>query len=463
MRRILIFIFLFLCTLFVGSCKNKSEESTEAQYQIYKLAATNGYNGTYEEWLASIKGENGTPIELIVENNVVCWRYVGSSTLTPLYSLDGLKGEKGDTGAIGAQGPKGDKGDKGDPGAQGLQGEKGDTGAQGLQGEKGDTGATGEQGKSAYDIFKENYPHYNGDEKEWITDVAQGNIEKLFNEEHEYDGGVITRNPAPYVEGIITYTCTCCGHTYTEIIDPIIPAQCEIYEIDGVRYIDFGKYPQTHVNDTTLIEQLSEITTLNENGYIEYNGKEYEKLTTKKFYSTGINSQSSFHDGVSIVAGYVHYFEVQPIRWRILSSLGNNYYIIITDKLLGNKGYKNTIYSFEEKSFTDEDLLAIKNRNEEAGKVSAANTDEMTRGGLTNATWMAEVTDYALALGAYADPFFIGQYWLDSLNGTEGRTIKNTGSIGWTSGSYYSYDGNHVSQNTFGICIRPTCIIILNN
>lgn len=65
----------------------------------YQIAVNNGFEGTEQEWLES------------------------------------LKGEKGDTGA---QGPQGEKGDTG---AQGPQGEKGDAGATGPQGEKGDTGA----------------------------------------------------------------------------------------------------------------------------------------------------------------------------------------------------------------------------------------------------------------------------------------------------------------------------------
>lgn len=69
-------------------------EAEWAGYYIsaYGLAVKNGYTGTEEKWLAS------------------------------------LKGEKGDQGE---QGNKGDKGDKGDTGAQG---EKGDTGEQGVPG-----------------------------------------------------------------------------------------------------------------------------------------------------------------------------------------------------------------------------------------------------------------------------------------------------------------------------------------
>lgn len=67
----------------------------------YGVAVRNGFEGTEEKWLASLKG------------------------------ADGDKGEKGDTGPQGPQGeqgPQGVKGDKGDKGDTGPQGEKGDPG-----------------------------------------------------------------------------------------------------------------------------------------------------------------------------------------------------------------------------------------------------------------------------------------------------------------------------------------------
>ena len=101
---------LMIPTLFMASCagENNSSSPDEAQYQIYQKAVDEGgFEGTYEEWLESIKGEKGET---------------------------GPKGDKGDPGE---KGDAGEKGDKGDPGVKGDPGEKGD---------KGDAG--------------ENAPHY---------------------------------------------------------------------------------------------------------------------------------------------------------------------------------------------------------------------------------------------------------------------------------------------------------------
>ena len=100
-------------------------------YSAYAIAVKNGFEGSEEEWLASLVGPQGPKGET------------------------GETGPKGDTGATGPQGPRGEKGEKGDTGSQGPKGEtgpqgpqglKGDTGETGLQGPKGDTGPQGPQG-----------------------------------------------------------------------------------------------------------------------------------------------------------------------------------------------------------------------------------------------------------------------------------------------------------------------------
>ena len=117
----------------------------------------------------------------------------------------------------GPQGEQGEQGEKGDTGAQGLQGEKGETGAQGPQGEKGETGAqgpqgekgeTGEQGLSSYEIFIKYYPDYAGDEKQWITDVANGNTCNLFG--HDCDMNTIA--PTCKAQGYTVYDCKICDY-----------------------------------------------------------------------------------------------------------------------------------------------------------------------------------------------------------------------------------------------------------
>ena len=117
----------------------------------YEVAVANGFEGTEAEWLASLKGESGEGVgvagasayEIAVENGFEGTETEWLASLQGPTGPQGEQGPKGDTGAIGPQGPKGDTGDTG---PQGIQGPKGDTGDTGPQGPKGDTGATGPQG-----------------------------------------------------------------------------------------------------------------------------------------------------------------------------------------------------------------------------------------------------------------------------------------------------------------------------
>ena len=78
-----------------------------------------------------------------------------------------IKGEKGDTGATGAQGPQGEKGDTGATGAQGPQGEKGDAGKDGLG-----------IASVAYDVF--------GNLVVTFTDGTMQTVEKPIQHVHTY-------------------------------------------------------------------------------------------------------------------------------------------------------------------------------------------------------------------------------------------------------------------------------------
>lgn len=98
-----------LAKINAGQIKGDKGDKGDQGDSAYQVAVDNGFEGTEEEWLASLKGD---------------------------------KGDKGDTG---------EKGDKGDTGDQGPQGDKGDTGA------------------SAYDIAVEN--GFEGTEEEWLASL----------------------------------------------------------------------------------------------------------------------------------------------------------------------------------------------------------------------------------------------------------------------------------------------------
>ena len=85
----------------LASCGNNEMDSSNLNnevYRIYQLAQNSGYEGTYEEWLDSIKGEKGDNIELRVENGYIQWKATGETTWKNLVSIEDLKGKDGSAG-----------------------------------------------------------------------------------------------------------------------------------------------------------------------------------------------------------------------------------------------------------------------------------------------------------------------------------------------------------------------------
>jgi hypothetical protein len=93
-----------------------------------------------------------------------------------LFTLAACAGEVGPQGPAGPTGPQGPQGLPGETGAPGEKGDTGQVGQTGPQGPQGETGETGAPGLSAYEIYLEAYPGYDGDEAEWLNDLVAGNL-----------------------------------------------------------------------------------------------------------------------------------------------------------------------------------------------------------------------------------------------------------------------------------------------
>ena len=116
----------------------------------YEIAVENGFVGTEEEWLYSLKGEKGDKGDK---------------------GEQGEQGLKGDTGAKGDKGDKGDRGEQGLQGIQGLKGDKGDKGEQGERGLQGEQGIQGIKGNDGYTPVK-GIDYYTEADKEEIVQAV---------------------------------------------------------------------------------------------------------------------------------------------------------------------------------------------------------------------------------------------------------------------------------------------------
>ncbi len=209
---------------------NKYED--DARYEIYLKALNSGaFDGTYEEWLETIKGEDGSSFISGMGTPTADLGNLGDTYIdTQTWDMY-TKTKSGWTKVGNIQGEEGQKGDKGDPGDDGISvvsiektstngnvdtytitysdnttstftvtnGVDGKDGIQGIQGEPGKDGHTpvitigengnwfvdgvdsgfsskGENGKSAYEIYIEYHPEYTGDEQQWIEDLVNGNL-----------------------------------------------------------------------------------------------------------------------------------------------------------------------------------------------------------------------------------------------------------------------------------------------
>ena len=143
----------------------KGEADAELDFnQLYPtpeaifLELTNrGYEGTFEEWVESLRGADGKDGEN------------GKSAYALAVEL-GYKGtlEEWLITLVGATGAQGEKGDKGDQGEQGIQGDKGDKGDQGDKGDIGNGIACSFAG-----ILSFNYHWCNSDEGKSVFSSAQ--------------------------------------------------------------------------------------------------------------------------------------------------------------------------------------------------------------------------------------------------------------------------------------------------
>lgn len=100
----------------IGKLSVKGNEGDSA----YDIAVANGFEGTLEEWLISLRGPEGP---------------VGPR------GPQGVEGPRGPKGDVGEQGPIGPLGPKGDVGPAGPEGPAGPQGPQGPKGEKGEAGS----------------------------------------------------------------------------------------------------------------------------------------------------------------------------------------------------------------------------------------------------------------------------------------------------------------------------------
>lgn len=120
----------------------------------------------------------------------------------------------------------------------------------------------------------------------------------------------------------------------------------------------YGKYAKSIVSDNNLVKILADLNTTNSQGYYEYDGKEYAKVTANVIEE----SEVFFSDNTPIKNGKNYFFLVEPLTWRVMNetdtevTLISEYVISITRYNQPNKNvrYDNSqLRSYLNTSFLD--------------------------------------------------------------------------------------------------------------
>ena len=90
----------------------------------------------------------------------------------------------------------------------------------------------------------------------------------------------------------------------------------------------YGYYPQSVVNDVSVISELDKLKAPTNGGWYLYNGDYYVKIN-----ATPWGSLMPFNNGELIVNGKEYWFKCEPITWKVLE-LKNGRYFILSEKLL---------------------------------------------------------------------------------------------------------------------------------
>ena len=94
MKKLFAFVLVAFAGLSLAACTN-NQTKPDGNQAIYELAKEKGFEGTYEEWVASLKGDE---VVLVVENSQLKWKYSKEADYHVLMDLTTLKGADGADG-----------------------------------------------------------------------------------------------------------------------------------------------------------------------------------------------------------------------------------------------------------------------------------------------------------------------------------------------------------------------------
>ena len=239
--------------------------------------------------------------------------------------------------------------------------------------------------------------------------------------------------------------------------------------------VEFGVYPQTHINDIDLIDKLNSLTDKDSRGYYEYNGNYYCKIL-----ATPVVENALYYSDGCVIVKADEWFKVEPITWKIVkntNSLFTPLYLLDTTYYSESecesyttshlRSYLNS--TFIMKAFKGKDIPNLNMLNYKVAEYIVNGNSVVTRIAVVKDYVMCcdvnvcdfervELTDYAIARGADVCVStntdtnitkYYGNYWMMESYIQDTLKVKQT---------YYKAQQKDVKSsngNVIGKCIRP--------
>lgn len=175
----------------------------------------------------------------------------------------------------------------------------------------------------------------------------------------------------------ITYTAT-----FKEVFTgDFVPGVDPVLSNDQ-KIIEYGFYPQSHVNDTNLITQLNNLKSPDTNGWYLYNGEYYAKEEAQVFN----NETYTFDDGVTISNGTEYWFKCETIKWQVLGNDNGTFFLVSSTLLDTHNFYQN----YENRTIDEKTIYA--NNYEHSDIRTWLNNDFYAKAFNLNNTYIKETT-----------------------------------------------------------------------
>ena len=221
--------------------------------------------------------------------------------------------------------------------------------------------------------------------------------------------------------------------------------------------VTYGLYPQTHVGDPDLVNELNKLgsSAIGDNHWYLYQGSYYAKVVAEPYFFS-----LAYSDGSPIIDGETAWFKCEPISWRVLSN--DDGYFLMSEMTLDNMYYTTHESSYDDeqgkyvsisnyyhsdlRSWLNDDFLnsAFALNNEYVATTTVDNSFDTCNG---KNTWNASPdTEDKVFLPSYKDMTTFAYGFPSNENASESRTSKATDYA--MAKHVYAYEGETYLHNS---------------